>query len=141
MPRKHFVLIWGLIVAVTVGCGGNLKLVPVEGTVKLNGEPLSDARVVFYPEAGGRPSNARTDADGRYSLEYIEGEPGALIGKHKVSISTFVEADPDSTDPLIKLGHRETLPAEYNKQTTLQAELESGSREEVDFDLKAATGS
>lgn len=139
MIRQHVALIMMLLVTAASGCGsGGLGLVPVEGTVRLNGEPLADAQIIFRPEAGGRPSGARTDEEGHFSLEYMEGQLGALTGKHKVSISTFIEADPDSSNPLIMRGQAETLPAEYNKQTTLQVELESGNNEPVDFDLKSS---
>lgn len=121
-----------------VGCGGDgLHLATVDGIVTLNGEPLAEARIVFYPEGGGRLSHAITDLDGSYSLVYVDGIRGALPGTHKVSISTFVEADPDSDDALIKMGQRELLPPQYNSLTTLTAELSPGQSEKLDFDLKA----
>ena len=139
MTRYGLLTIAALMVVVT-GCGGGnrLELVPVKGVVTLDGKPLADARIIFRPAEGGRPSNAVTDSYGSYKLKYTEDQYGALPGKHSVSISTFVEADPDSSDPLIKTGRRESLPANYNTQTTLQAELESGSSEKLDFELKAS---
>lgn len=120
-----------------IGCNGDgLNLATVEGVVTLNGEPLAEARIVFYPEGGGRLSHAITDLDGSYSLMYVDGVQGALPGTHKVSISTFVEADPDSDDPLIKTGQRELLPPQYNSMTTLTAELNPGQSEKLDFELK-----
>jgi hypothetical protein len=127
-----------VLLAATIcsGCGrGNkLNLVDVTGTVTLNGEPLADAEVVFHPAGGGRPSLGKTDASGRYRLEYIAGTRGALPGEHKVSISTFVEPDKDASDPAVQSGRKETVPASYNRQTTLRADLKARS-EKVDFQL------
>ncbi|MBX3439307.1 MAG: Ig-like domain-containing protein [Planctomycetaceae bacterium] len=95
---------------------------PVQGTVTVNGEPLSHASVIFRPE-NGRPSIGKTDEEGRYQLQYTRESAGALPGLHEVAISTFVESDPDSSDPIVQLGRRESLPSQYNSHTTLKVEL------------------
>ena len=126
-----------MLVMVVVGCGRNeLGLVPVEGVVTLDGQPLADARVIFRPFEGGRPSSGVTDADGNFKLVYSEDQTGALPGKHHVSVSTLVEADPDSSDPLVKTGQKERVPAKYNSKTTLEADLDAGN-ESLTFDLKS----
>lgn len=127
-----------VLVLCASGCGSSkLDLVDVKGVVTLDGKPLSAARVVFSPAARGRPSIGMTDVNGHYRLLYVEGRMGALSGKHTVSISTFVEADPDSSDPLIQTGQRELVPEKYNTQTTLEDEL-NGSSAKLDFDLKSS---
>jgi len=124
-----------------VGCsrGDNLDLVPVEGIVTLDGTPLADAAVVFHPNPKGRPSMGRTDRDGRFRLEYMEGKKGALAGKHKVSISTLIEADSDSDDPDVQKGRPESVPAEFNSATTLEVEVEAGPGEVIEFPLETAS--
>lgn len=137
MPCNEVVAIAAVLILTMGGCGAgdSLSLASVEGLVTLDGEPLGDARVIFSPEDGRRPSSAVTESDGSYKLTYLEDQPGALPGRHKVIISTFVEADPDSSDPRVKTGVREILPTKYNTQTTLEAQLEPGQREEVNFEL------
>lgn len=139
MTRYYFVTVAAFL---AIGCGGGdgPSLVPVEGSVTLDGQPLAEARIIFRPAEGGRPSNAVTDSDGNYKLQYTEDRIGALPGKHSVSISTFVEADPDSSDPVTKTGRRESLSPKYNTQTTLQAELDTGTTEKVDFELTSSGG-
>jgi len=129
-----------LLLALSVtGCGGGLGLGTVEGTVTLDGRPLHDAQVIFHPVDGGRPSVGRTDVDGHFELTYIEGTPGALPGEHKVIITSYIEADPDSSDSLIQTGRAEDVPSKYNKETTLTSEVTRGGSEVVTFDL--TTGS
>jgi hypothetical protein len=137
-PSRWAYLVLCLSVLSGCGLGDELGLASVKGTVKLDGEPLSDARVIFYPVDGGRLSSATTDLDGNYELVYVDNQTGALPGKHKVYISTFVEADSDSDDPLTKTGQRESIPAKYNAQTKLSAELEANGRETVDFGLQSS---
>ncbi|WP_437202729.1 carboxypeptidase-like regulatory domain-containing protein [Planctomicrobium sp. SH664] len=119
------------------GCsGGNSGgLVQVQGNVTLNGQPLADAEVVFRPEGGGRLSSGRTDSNGHYTLSYTATEAGALPGHHRVLISTFVERDQESSDPVKKGGRRESIPSRYNSKTTLEAALEVGKPAVVDFRL------
>lgn len=62
------------------GLGDELGLASVKGTVKLDGEPLPDAIVIFYPAAGGRPSIATTDLDGNDELVFVDNQVGALAG-------------------------------------------------------------
>lgn len=143
LPRSFLTLsprliIPALLLALSAqGCGGGKEvgLVSVEGLVTLNGAPLPAASVIFRPTKG-RPSIGITDTNGRYRLEYLEGRKGAIPGPHKVSISTFVEPDRDSSDPLRQKGRPELVPAQYNAQTTLVANLKPEENEVADFDLE-----
>ncbi|MEA1951801.1 MAG: hypothetical protein U9N87_10480, partial [Planctomycetota bacterium] len=73
----------------------------------------------------GKQSYAKTDAAGRYELIYLRDIKGAKVGPHKVIITTAAERSP-----------QERLPACYNRQTTLTAQVEPGANT-VDFDLKS----
>lgn len=67
-----------------VGCGGP-KIVPVEGTVTLNGKGLEKIYVEFWPSGEGPRSMGETDAQGHFVLTTDDGKrKGALVGKHKV---------------------------------------------------------
>ncbi len=114
------------------GCGGGgsgVELVPVRGTVTLDGKPLEGARVTFFPQPGGRPSYGQTDPSGHYELVYIDNLRGAIPGTHKITISTFVEPNSDSSDPLEQQGQPETVPSNYNSQSTLTTDIEKGGEQ------------
>jgi hypothetical protein len=126
-----------LIMAVSaVGCGDSVELVYVEGTVTLDSQPIPDAEVIFRPE-DGRPSAATTDSKGHYVLHYLPDRAGALPGTHRVVISTYIEADPDSPNPVIQEGRAEAIPECYNTSTTLTAELKPGQSDTLDFALRS----
>ncbi len=104
----------------------------VAGTVTMNGEPLPNAEVLFAP-ADGRPSMGFTDSSGRYELIHIRDTKGALLGMHQVRITTRQEALPDDySGPPIQ----ENIPAKYNTETTLTADVKAGENT-IDFDLQS----
>lgn len=109
------------------GCSDGLNLVPVTGTVTLDGLPLEGASVVFRPEQG-RLSSGKTDAEGRYTLRYTDEKAGALPGEHTVQIATAADDEESSAPP------REKLPARYNLTSELRATVSTASQQH-DFAL------
>lgn len=83
------ILLTALSLSCCLGCSGgdNVDLGAVSGVVTLDGKPLSDVIVVFVPEEGN-PSSGLTNTKGEYTLSYLGKSEGAIIGKHKVSITT-----------------------------------------------------
>jgi hypothetical protein len=76
-------------VSVLPGCGGGPKLVPISGTVTLNGKPFKDAEILFVPDPSntvGLPGNDRTGPEGNYKA-MTEGRSGLVPGKYKVVVS------------------------------------------------------
>jgi len=67
----------------------------VSGTVSVDGKPVADAKVLFVPiDQAGSDSDrspvsvAKTDKDGRFFLETVDGRKGAVVGRHLVYVST-----------------------------------------------------
>jgi hypothetical protein len=102
--------------------------------VTLDKKPLAGASLVFQP-ASGRPSYGMTDTSGRFELEYGEGVPGALLGRHTVIIRTEFwgegPGDPRATP--------EKLPKKYHDETELTAEIKPG-KNTIEFDLTSSPG-
>jgi hypothetical protein len=99
----------------------------VSGTVTLDGAPLADADV-YFDSGHGRPSGGGTDANGVYRLVYTKAREGALLGVQKVRIST--------RRPTVGGFTPERVPAVYNTQSTLTAEVKPGGNT-IDFPLKS----
>src|SRR6185369_10317424 len=104
------------------GCGSG-QFAPVSGTVTLDGKPLANAAVNFQPvesKDSGLASAGKTDASGRYSLRVVmNNASGAVVGKHRVSISTLQEEDPTKDLPPGKQRPKDPIPARYNTKTEL----------------------
>ncbi len=125
-----------LALLLCLGCGGDKgpEIASVEGTITMDGKPLPNAAVLFLPE-NGRPGGGRTDENGHYVLNFSGGRQGALLGKSKVRITTL--SDPSEAEDGTPIpGQKETIPDEYNTQTTLTYEVKDG-RNVADFDLKS----
>ncbi len=137
-------IILGLFVI--AGCGGS-KVAPVSGTVKVNGQPLANATVVFQPSEGANPgpgSVGKTDANGRYELfGSTTNLPGASVGKHTVSITAFsgddtVQSSAPPTADKPAAVRKSLVPEEYNAKTTLTFDVPAGGTTKADFDLTVA---
>lgn len=111
-----------LALAFCAGCGGSdlPDLAPVEGTVKLDGQPLSNVLVSFYPQSGGRPGTGETDDRGHYQLMYVQGEEGTKLGPSRVEV-TMIWPDGEPTP-----GVKDKVPAAYQ-----------GAKSTLNFDVKA----
>ncbi len=114
--------------------------VDVRGTVKLDGDPLPNAQVVFETESG--KSFARTDRNGNYVAQYNKAMKGAGTGPAIVRISTKeVFPDDDVSDLAIdpKSGDHikpELVPEKYNRKSELQIEITDGGAP-YDFELES----
>ena len=84
MKTRNLVLVAAILVSLT-GCfgGSRFPIEAVTGTVTKGGAPVEGASVQFQP-AEGRTSFGKTDAQGRYTLQYPPAANGALIGQHSV---------------------------------------------------------
>jgi hypothetical protein len=100
----------------------------------LNGEPLKNAKVEFDPDKGS-PSYGITDEDGRFELEFIAGEEGAIIGRHTVRIRTR-RAYTDSNGK--EHVEPEILPPECHDKSTIVKEVKDGSNV-IPIDLEVAS--
>lgn len=114
------------------GCGGG-KLGEVEGTVTLNGKPLSGAEVVFQPDHEGRPSSGITDEEGHYVLQYTANQAGAEVGVHTVRIRAEVTRK-DRFGEEVTVGDR--VPTRYNEESELKKEVTSGDQE-INLELES----
>jgi hypothetical protein len=82
-----FVLL-GVGLLLIAGCGDSgPSLSPVSGKVTRGGKPLEKVLVTFYPVSGGVGSSGMTGSGGSFILISQSGRPGAVAGKHKVTIS------------------------------------------------------
>lgn len=144
------VVVVAVLVVSAVGCGGSkFKLADVEGRVVLDGEPVSGAKVVFMPATfndegeSGPYSQGVTDAEGHYHLKTQdeEGRRGAVIGRHRVIVSTKrARLDPDAMDREI-IDVPESIPRKYthHKETPLTFEVPLDGADNADFALETPT--
>lgn len=136
-----------LLFAALAGCDSGPNYVPVSGTVTLDGKPYADAVVVFMPRATegnptpGRGSSSYTDQAGRFKLQTIDGDEGAVVGKHTVQIMSkgdVMAIDPElgSPDDFAPGTKRKVdpIPREWSSPGK-DFEVTSGGTDQANFDI------
>ena len=135
------------------GCGGDgrPRLIKVEGTVNLDGQPLEGAIVAFQLIADEkdkyqRPSSGVTDASGKFQLKTYEPGDGAPVGKYRVGIvkrevsSKLPEDFNSELAESTNMTYKWITPREAADPATsgITAEITSSGLEPKTFELKAA---
>lgn len=134
--RLFGVALLGLAVALVTGCGSSEpKRHAASGTVKYKGQPIPNGSVTFIPDGGDAIMGAAPIKDGKYEFP---AATGLRAGKYKVAVSY---PDPKGTRaeaeaPGASSDAKELIPAKYNEQTELKAEVTAGGTNVFDFDLK-----
>jgi hypothetical protein len=76
------------------GCGR--KLVPVEGVVTLDGQPVADAQVTFILDGEDGPAReGKTDAAGAFAVEAMPGQYKIVVFKRQVGPHPMKSALPE----------------------------------------------
>jgi hypothetical protein len=128
------IAVCGLTVASVAGCGGP-KLVPVEGTVALDGKPLAGATIALElvgGEKGFRLFSGETDSSGRYVIKPFETRRvGALPGEYHVIIKS-VKFPPDANEMTVL--PKDPVPVEFQNGSKMLTVPEDGI-ENADFKM------
>jgi hypothetical protein len=122
-------------VALAGGCSPGVGAYEVEGSVTLDGAPLTEGDIVFQPEDPKIGPEGGKIKDGRYKMK-------AKAGANKVEIRA-VRAVPGKTtpsaagpgappDPVLE----SIVPEKYNNTTELKADVGAGKTKH-DFTLKS----
>lgn len=97
-------------------------LEPVEGTVTFDGQPVEDGRIQFRGKIDSRAFSAPIVA-GKYATELPVGTSSVEITASRPIPGKFDESNPGERVPVGEM----YIPAKYNSQTELTAEITSGS--------------
>jgi hypothetical protein len=119
-------LVCGLLVV--SGCGGTTTAHAVTGIVTFQGKPLPEGEIVFVAE-DGKASDPATVKDGKYSVQ-------VTAGKKLVRIRAARIKPGGARDAMGTPVPEDYLPAKYNTQTTLRAEVVPGGPNVFDFPLQ-----
>ncbi|WP_417850772.1 carboxypeptidase-like regulatory domain-containing protein [Thalassoglobus sp.] len=139
----------GCVVGMLSGCGGGsdkpeLKLNPVTGTVKVNGEAAKGVSITFVPADGAGAdqvaASGTTDEAGKYTLAVSAEEQGIPAGKYRVTFSRLLKPDGTALGPdemAADAGAENDLAPVYadSSQTPESADVAEGGGT-FDFDIK-----
>jgi hypothetical protein len=139
-PGIRLLVLLGLV-AVLAGCGNDADVAPVDGVVRLDGNPVVSGTVRFLPSAG-RAAEGKIQPDGTFTLGTLGESDGALIGTHQVAIIAYEPSrraagrPPDFTVASPKI--KPLVPMKYMAPGTsgLVFEVKPGNNH-AEFDLKS----
>jgi hypothetical protein len=112
-----------LTLLAAAGCGprDGVTRVPVQGTVKYQGQPVRDGQIRFIPQGDSRgPTTLEAIVDGQYRCDYKGGVP---VGTHRVEIYSWDPSVPAPKGPGSP-PRPQFLPPEYNDNSTLSLTIE-----------------
>ena len=140
---RRLALAFSVVVLATVGCGDDLNVVPVSGRITVDGKPFAGAHINTQPVASdmenpnpGPGSFGTTDTDGRYTLELATpSEPGAVVGKHRVTI--IMEKDAHTDNPADDRYHPPSvqLPPWFGDGKSIFIEVPEGGTDSANLEL------
>jgi hypothetical protein len=142
--RRVLPIALAMLGGVAAGCstGDGLPREPISGTVTLDGQPLAEGAIQFSP-AGGATAGPAVSAGaliegGRFS---IDREHGLIPGSYRVGVNaaapTSAQAGPAGPGGKPVARAAELIPAKYNAETTLTAQVQKGGRNRFQFDLRS----
>jgi hypothetical protein len=121
--------------AAMIGCGPRDDRQPVSGTISWQGKPLAKGVITLYPKGPG--STVGCDIfDGKFSIDLHKG---ATPGAYRVQVVAFRPTGKTEFD--IERNARvdveeQYLPSRFNTASKLEAEIKSGVKNELAFDLE-----
>jgi hypothetical protein len=123
-PWHERILAWSglavvvLAIVIQTGCGYRRPgLAQVTGVVTLDGEPVGGASVSLTPVAGGRQANGGTNEKGIFFLSSYASRDGAILGKHRVSVTKMVPTP--AAEKRLRQRQEQTTTAEGQEETAL----------------------
>ncbi|MDR3639582.1 MAG: carboxypeptidase-like regulatory domain-containing protein [Isosphaeraceae bacterium] len=154
--RWHFPSLMLVVMSTLTGCSGGPALIPVTGTVTLNGKPLEGATVTFMPDTSNgaqTPGMDTSGPSGNYKIMSNQ-RSGVAVGKYRVVVTKLailtnpkaaslpdeIKNDPIQAAQALGL---DTPTAAQKKKLTIDERVEGEFTAEVtpehhefDFDVK-----
>ena len=117
--------------ALFVGCADD-GLVPVHGSVRVDGQPVELGTISFTPADGKGPSAEAVINAGAYTVSVAPGRKKVAIHGHKKVGEQFPWGKDNPPAPI----YEEAVPARYNKNSELQCEI-NDTNSQHDFELES----
>ncbi|HUT91177.1 MAG TPA: hypothetical protein VMY37_16870 [Thermoguttaceae bacterium] len=133
MRTRSITTLLTLLATMTIlGCGpSGLDVLPVSGKVTFDGEPIPEGRIQFRAVDGDKRAFSGQITNGQYELETMPGKMTVEVTASRIIPGQFDESNPDEKVPVGEM----YIPARYNSQTELTAEVPAGGIKQLDFAL------
>ncbi|HBL42833.1 hypothetical protein [Gimesia sp.] len=107
----------------------------VTGEVSFSGKPVETGQIVFIPASVGTQRYAAVIENGQYTCECTPGAKQVEITAYRFDES---KQEPDPAEPGKTVPARvQYIPEQFNRKTTLTAEVSSGGENHFDYRLES----
>ncbi len=134
MLRTHpatWNLLVGFLAALCISCApAPVPKYKVTGTVTFDGDPIEEGTLIFYPAEEGSDADVATIKAGKY-------ETRVKPGTKRVEITAQREM-PDKIGPYGDPEMEQFIPADFNRESKLQAEVAPVDNNILDFELESS---
>jgi hypothetical protein len=126
----------GVLLLSSSGCveKSPVKLVTVEGIVRINGKAAPDIMIQLAPDVGldvdAITSTGTSGADGKFSLNASDGRTGAMPGRSRVVLADLNEERPEQGKPQTAASR---IPSRYVSGEALTVDVIEGQLIEIDL--------
>src|SRR4051794_12582293 len=125
MSIRFLVLGAGMVLPLVLGCQSEPPTYLVTGAVSYNGTPVAEGDITLVPEDRSVRAEGGKIKDGAYSLQ-------ARAGKQRVEIRAARAVKEGPMGPI----YEDYIPAEFNAQSKLSADVTPAGKNEFHFHLK-----
>jgi hypothetical protein len=140
MATRPSTIVLLLLTALAAGCGGGGdSRRAVQGTVTLDGRPLSEGTIVFLPASGADGATSGGPIrDGRFALPAARG---LVPGDYRVQIRAYDLAARPANAPSDPLAPRtpQKVPIRFRQPASLLAHVASSGENTFTFDMHRAS--
>ena len=149
--RNFFTFTLLLTIVCCLGCQGGASLsglVPCDGVVTLDGNPIEGVTIMFIPRDSGtqRDAHAMTDVAGKFKMTTLKENDGVMPGTYSVTITKYEqsgqlvatgETDPETGKPIMFETSVNRLSAVYENRTKspLEITVPKGGTKTATFEL------
>jgi hypothetical protein len=133
---------WLAIISAVLIAGCEPSLLPVKGRVTLDGQPLSEALIMFVPLGAGQKKTGASITQGAYEIQQANG---LSDGKYRVEITDNPPLELAHRPPgemQAALRRRRMIPSLYGENSPLSVEIGGDSEadlQQFDFQLVGST--
>jgi hypothetical protein len=134
--KLQCLIVWlGLLLLFGCTAGDGRKRYPIEGEVQLNGEPLADGTIIFQPASGDHDADVGQIIAGKFALLATAGNKKVAVKGTKLVTDTKEPSALGGPPSPVTVS---LIPAKYDRDTILRAEVKPQGPNRFVFDLTSA---
>lgn len=123
--RTPQVVFIAFLLGLSAACGpaGLPNMVPIRGTVRVDGKPLNEGTVLYLPIGSGRQARGDIQPDGSFQLTTLREGDGAQYGEYQVVVIAYKPHPGEPTREQIeamggKIEREFAIPEKYTQGET-----------------------